>query len=56
MDFCGSSAGNEAVEAIGLEVDVGDIAAGQTTFGFEDVSMGNGVSALAANSQRIRIY
>jgi hypothetical protein len=54
MDFCRSSAGNEVVEAIGLEVDVGDIAAGQTTFGFEDVSMfpekvENGVSALAGN-------
>ena len=53
MDFCGFSAGNEVVEAIGLGVDVGDIAAGQTMFGFEDVSTyicrkrENSVAALA---------
>lgn len=38
MDFFGSSAG-EVVEAIGLRIDVGDIAAGQVTFGFEDASI-----------------
>jgi hypothetical protein len=56
MDFCGFSAGNEAVEAIGLGVDIGDIAAGQTTFGFEDVStyicreIENSVAALAGEN------
>jgi hypothetical protein len=37
MDFYGFFASNEVVEAIGLGVDVSDIAVGQTTFGFEDV-------------------
>jgi hypothetical protein len=54
MDFCGSSDDNKVVEAIGLGVDVGDIAAGQRLGSKMSMSLlkfaeeeENGVSALA---------